>query len=69
MFRCLLFSLIISSPLPEYQKFSPMFQFFSLEYLRRAFTIISHTDTADDCDIMIETLVESTDLKKLVVGE
>jgi len=43
----------------ESTKFSPIFQCCSLFYLKRAFLIISYTDAADNCSIMIRALVES----------
>jgi hypothetical protein len=45
----------------ESTKFSPMDQYLSFIYLRRAFIIISDTDGVYNCDIMLGT----TDLKKL----
>ena len=53
----------------EYTKFSPVLQLFSFDYLRRAFEIISDTDGVYNCKIMISTLVETTDLKKMMGQE
>ena len=53
----------------EFPKFSPLYQYLSLLYLRKAFTIISDTETVYNCYIMLDTLAESTDLKKLFEGE
>ena len=53
----------------ESPKFSPALQHFSFQYLRRAFIIISDTDAADNCDIMLNTLEETTDLKKIADQE
>jgi hypothetical protein len=41
-------------------------QLFSFSYLRRAFDIISDTESVYNCEIMIREIVESTDLKKVV---
>jgi len=49
----------------ESPKFSLALQFYSLTYLRKAFIIISDTEGVYSCDIMIRTLIDSTDLKKL----
>ena len=46
-----------------YSKLSPIFQLFSLLYLRRAFTIISDTEGVDNCDTMLKTLMELPDIK------
>jgi hypothetical protein len=53
----------------ESTKFSPMYQYASCEYLRRAFDIISDTESVYNCNIIIRTLVESTYLKKLLESE
>jgi hypothetical protein len=53
----------------ESSKFSPVLQLFSFDYLRRAFEIISDTDGVYNCKIMISTLVETTDLKKMMGQE
>ena len=53
----------------ESTKFSPALQVISLFYLRRAFEIISDTDGVYNCKIMISTLVETTDLKKVLGQE
>ena len=53
----------------ESTKFSPRFQLCSMSYLKQAFTIISDREGIYNCDIMIDTLVESTDLKKLMDQE
>ena len=53
----------------ESPTFSPIDQLFSFGYLRRAFIIISDTDAADNCDIMLDTLLETTDLKKYIDQE
>jgi len=53
----------------ESPKFSPSFQYFSFCYLKKAFIIISDTDAADNCDIMLDTLLESTSLKNFVDQE
>ena len=49
----------------ESTKFSPALQILSLVYLKRAFKIISDTDDVYNCKIMLDTLVETTELKKL----
>jgi hypothetical protein len=53
----------------EYTKFSPLLQWFSFCYLRRAFKIISDTDGVYNCDIMLCTLAETTELNKLMGQE
>jgi hypothetical protein len=53
----------------ESTNFSPMLQFFSFSYLRRAFDIISDTDGVYNCEIMILEIFESTDLKKVLSQE
>jgi hypothetical protein len=53
----------------ESPKFSPSYQFFSFCYLRRAFEIISDTESVYNCDIMLRTLVETTELKKYMDQE
>ena len=47
----------------ESPKVGLAFQYFSLRYLQQAFTMITDTESAANCHIMIETLIESTDLK------
>ena len=53
----------------ESTKVSPVLQCCSFGYLRRAFEIISDTESVDNCDIMIETLLESNDLMKVLGQE
>ena len=53
----------------ESPKFSPLLQYFSFDYLRRAFDIISDTESVYNCDIMMREIVESTDLKKVLGQE
>jgi hypothetical protein len=53
----------------ESSKYSPMLQFFSFSYLRQAFEIISDTDAADNCNIILCTLLETTEVKKLLNRE
>jgi len=53
----------------ESPKFSSMYQYASFMCLRQAFAIISDTDAANNCTIMLRTLIESTDLKKMLEGE
>ena len=53
----------------ESTKFNPELQVISLCYLRRAFIIISDTDGVYNCNIMLNTLLETTDLKKLMGQE
>ena len=50
----------------ESTKFSPLLQVFSFYYLRRAFDIISDTESVYNCNIMIDEIIESTDLKKVL---
>ena len=52
--------------LTESSKFNPLLQLFSICYLRRAFGIISDTDGVDNCNNMMRTLSETTELKKIV---
>ena len=52
----------------ESPKCSPMLQYFSFYYLRRAFEIISDTDGVYNCTIMMRTLVQTTELKKIIDG-
>jgi hypothetical protein len=37
--------------------------------LRQAFAIITDTDAANNCTIMLRALIESTDIKKMLEGE
>jgi hypothetical protein len=53
----------------ESTKFSPVLQFFSFCYLRQAFDIISDTDGVYNCEIMLDTLLETTELKKYMDQE
>ena len=53
----------------ESTKFSQVLQYLSFCYLRRAFEIISDTDGVYNCDIMLDTLVETTELKKYIDQE
>jgi hypothetical protein len=53
----------------ESTKFNPMHQFISICYLRWAFDIISDTDGVYNCDIMLGTLEETTELKKYIDQE
>ena len=53
----------------ESTKFSPALQIFSFGYLRRAFIIISDTESDYNCDIMIRTLLETPELRKLLDRE
>jgi len=53
----------------ESPKLSPMYQCASFTCLGQAFAIISDTDAANNCTIMLRTLIESTDLKKMLEGE
>ena len=53
----------------ESPKFSLIHHFSSIVYLRRAFRIVSDTDAADNSDIMIRTLLKSTDFKKYGISE
>jgi hypothetical protein len=50
----------------ESTKVSPMLHCFSLLYLRRAFEIVSDTDGVNDCNIVLLTLLITTDLKKYI---
>jgi len=52
-----------------YPKCGPWLQLSSLCYLRRAFINISDPQSAINCAIMINTLLESTDLKKILDQE
>ena len=53
----------------ESTKFSPALQFISFFHLRRAFEIISDTASVYNCTIMLNTLVKSTCLKKILGQE
>jgi hypothetical protein len=53
----------------ESTKFSTLFQFLSFCYLRRAFIIISDTEGVYNCNIMLDTLLETTELKKIMGQE
>ena len=55
--------------LTESSKFNPLLQLFSFGYLRRAFDIISDTDGVDNCNNMMRTLSETTELKKMLDQE
>ena len=50
----------------ESTKFTPALQYVSFMYLRKAFIIISDTKSVYNCDIVLETLIESTYLKKVL---
>jgi hypothetical protein len=50
----------------ESTKFSTLYQYLSFIYLKQAFTIISDTEGVYNCNIMLNTLLETTDLKKLM---
>ena len=49
----------------ESPKFSITVKFLSFMYLRKAFIIISDTEGFYNCNIMLYTLIDSTDLKKI----
>ena len=53
----------------ESTKFTPRYQILSLVYLKRAFTIISDTESVHNCDIMLHALHESLDISKLLHQE
>jgi hypothetical protein len=53
----------------ESTKFSTLYQYLSFIYLKQAFTIISDTEGVYNCNIMLNTLLETTDLKKLMGQE
>ena len=53
----------------ESTKFSPALQIISFDYLRQTFLIISDTDGVYNCNMMIRTLLETTEIKKIVDQE